>query len=299
MKTQIYAVLPSHPMKWEGLSECNWVIALTLVIAAMSCNETNEVLKSPDLDYKYGRAVGFLDSNKCFSALPVFEDLARLTRGTQMAADVQYHYAKTHACLRDNYLARYHFRMFVKTFPNDPRCEEANFEAAMCSYRLSPSPSLDQTETRSAIEELQLFMDTYPASAQRDSAQILVDNLRSKLETKSYESAILYHKTGQYRSAVIALENALRDFPDSPFRESMSFLILDSHFQYAEQSTERRKAERYNDAIEAFLTFVARFPQSGKMAEAQRIHKRCLAELDRLEGELDTKNDSEASANRP
>lgn len=275
------------------------MIPLMLLVGAAGCNEYNEVLKSPDLDYKYERAVGFLDSNKCFSALPVFEDLARLTRGTQMAADVQYHYAKTHACLRDNYLARYHFRMFVKTFPNDPRCEEANFEAAMCSYRLSPSPSLDQTETRSAIEELQLFMDSYPASTRRDSAQTLVDNLRSKLETKSYESAVLYHKTEQYRSAVIALENALRDYPDSPYRERMAFLIIDSHFQYAERSTERRKAERYNDAIEAFLTFVARFPESPMMPDAQRIHSRCIAEIERLEGKQASPNDSEASANRP
>ena len=286
-------------MKFEGVCARNWMIPLMLLLGVAGCNEYNEVLKSPDLDYKYERAVGFLDSNQCFSALPVFEELARLTRGTQMAADVQYNYARTHACLRDNYLSRYHFRMFAKTFPNDPRCEGANFEAAMCSYRLSPPPSLDQTETRSAIEELQLFMDSYPGSALRDSAQTCVDNLRSKLETKSYESALLYHKTEQYRSAVIALENALKDFPDSPYREEMAFLIVDSHYQYALRSTERRKAERYNDAIEAFLTFVARVPSSERLPEAERIHKRCISEIERLEGNSETQNDSDASANRP
>jgi outer membrane protein assembly factor BamD len=271
-------------MKFEGVSTWNWVIALTLLAAMWGCNEYNEVLKSPDLDYKYEKAVAFLDSGACYSALPVFEDLSRLTRGTQMAADVQYHYARTHACLKDNYLARYHFRSFVRTFPKDNRCEQATFEAAMCSYRLSPSPALDQTETRAAIEEFQLFMDSYPSSSLRDSAQTLVDKLRDKLEIKSFESARLYHKTGQYRSAVIALENAMKDFPDSPFREEMSFLIVDSYFQYAEQSTERRKLERYHDTIEAFLTFVARFPASEFRQEAERIRKRSMAEIDRLEG---------------
>jgi outer membrane protein assembly factor BamD (BamD/ComL family) len=47
-------------------------------------------------------------------------------------------------------------------------------------------------------------------------------------------------------------------------------------------STERRKLERYNDTIEAFLTFVARFPESQYMAEAQALHEKCLRAIDEL-----------------
>ena len=81
-------------------------------------------------------------------------------------------------------------------------------------------------ETEQAIEEFQLFMDRYPASAYRDSCQSMVDGLRRKLEIKSFESAHLYYHTGKYKSAVIAFENAMKEYPDTPFREKMQWLIV-------------------------------------------------------------------------
>lgn len=257
---------------------------LTLILGASlsSCSEYNQIMKSTDLDYKYERALGFLDSNKCYGALPILEEVVSLSRGTERSIDAQYRYAEAHRCVGDYYLARYYFKTFAKTFPNDPRAEQAQFESAMCSYRLSPKPSLDQLETEQAIEEFQLFMDRYPASVHRDSSQAIIEELRHKLEVKSYESAYLYYHTEQYKSAVIAFEGALKEYPDTPYREKMQWLIVDSHFKYAELSTERRKLERYNDTIEAFLTFVARFPKSQYMEQAQALHAKCLRAIDDL-----------------
>ena len=189
----------------------------------------------------------------------------------------------THDCVNDFYLSRYYFQTFAKTFPNDPRVEEGMFRAALCSYFLSPDASLDQTDTRSAIDELQLFMDRYPSSALRDSSQAMVDNLRSKLERKAFENARIYHTTGNFKSATIAMEHAVADYPGSAFQEELQFLIIDSHFQYAELSTERRKLERYNDAIQAFHTFASRFPESEWMPRAQRLFDNSVAAIANLD----------------
>jgi len=247
------------------------------------CSDYNKIMKSTDLDYKYERALGFLDSNKCFGALPLLEEVVSLTRGTERAIDASFYRATAHECVGDFYLARYHFKTFAKTFPNDSRAESAQFQAAICSYKLSPKSSLDQSETEAAINEFQLFMDRYPSTLYRDSCQQLVDELRYKMEVKSYESAKLYHRTQQFKSAVIAFENALKDFPDTPFRDEIQWLIVDSYFQYAELSTDRRKLERYNDTIEAFLTFVARFPESSYMDEAQAVHEKSINAIENLE----------------
>ncbi|MGY8942069.1 MAG: outer membrane protein assembly factor BamD [Flavobacteriales bacterium] len=260
-----------------------FIVTLIITASIAGCSDYNKVLKSTDLDYKYQRALGYLDSNKCYAALPILEEVVSLTRGTEQAKDVQFYYAETHRCVGDYYLARYYFKMFTKTFPNDIRSEQAQFEAAICSYKLSPKAALDQTETTAAIEEFQLFMDRYPGSALRDSSQQLINFLHDKLEVKSFETSSLYHKTSQYKSAVIALKNALKEFPDSPFREEIQWLILDSHFKYAQQSTERRKMERYNDTIEAFLTFVARFPEGEHMIEAQRTYDQCTRAVESLQ----------------
>ena len=261
---------------------CALLFAGAMLFTSTGCSEYNKIMKSTDLDYKYERALGFLDSNKCYGALPILEEVVSLTRGTERSVDAQYNFAKAQRCVGDYYLARYYFKTFAKTFPNDPRAEEAQFESAVCSYLLSPKPSLDQLETEQAIDEFQLFLDRFPSSSYRDSSQIMVDELRHKLEMKSYESARNYYHTENYKSAVIAFENALKEYPDTPYREQMQWLIVDSYFRYAELSTERRKLERYNDTIEAFLTFVARYPESQYMAQAQSVHDKSVKAIDDL-----------------
>ena len=258
------------------------VITIFAVILS-SCSDYSKVLKSTDTDLKWEFAQTALDSGNCLKALPLLEELVGITRGTQMAQQVSYKYASAHYCVNDFYLARYYFHNYAKTFPNSDLVEEVEFKAAICSFNLSPNWSLDQTETRSAIQELQLFMDRYPASTMRESSSTMIKSLRSKLERKSFESALIYHTTGQFHSATIAMKNALADYPDSPFREQLQFLILDSYYQYAVQSTNRRKLERFNDATQAFHTFASRFPDSSSLADAQHIYGRCVKAVETLE----------------
>ena len=259
------------------------VMGSVLLSLCTQCSDYNKMLKSGDVEEKLIYAEAALDSGNCFRALPLYDELMRLTRGTERAPDIHWNRALTHDCVNDFYLSRYYFQSFAKTFPNDARVEEALFRAALCSYYLSPQSSLDQTDTRSAIDELQLFMDRYPSSALRDSSQHMVDNLRGKLELKAFENARLYHKTGNYKSATIAMAHAMEDYPGSPYQEELQYLIIDCHYQYALQSTERRKLERYNDAIQAFHTFASRFPESTRMDEARRLFDSSVQAIAELE----------------
>ena len=267
-----------------------WSVAFGAFLVSLltQCSDYNKMLKSGNLEEKLSYAEAALDSGNCFRALPLYDELMRLTRGTERAPDVHWNRALTHDCINDFYLSRYYFQSFVKTFPNDARVEQAMFRAALCSYYLSPESSLDQTDTRTAIDELQLFMDRYPASALRDSTQSMIEGLRGKLEVKAFENARLYHKTGNYKSATIAMAHAIEDYPGSPYQEELQFLIIDSHHRYAEQSTNRRKLERYNDAIQAFHTFASRFPESTRMDEARRLFDSSVQAIAELESDPTT-----------
>ena len=183
------------------------------------------------------------------------------------------------------YLSRYYFQTFAKTFPNDLRVEEASFATLI---RSSQWKRVWTNRHAVAIDELQLFMDRYPSSTLRDSSQQMMDNLRSKLEMKAFENARLYHKTGNFKSATIAMEHAIKDYPGSPYQEDLQFLIIDCHFQYAQQSTPRRKLERYNDAIQAFHTFASRFPESDRMDKARRLYDNSVQAIAQLDSETQT-----------
>ena len=114
----------------------------------------------------------------------------------------------------------------------------------------------------------------------------MIAGLRSKLENKSYEVAKLYEKTGYYRAAVIALQNGLKEFPDTRYREEMMFLTVKSQYSLAVNSIDEKKLPRFEETTKFYYTFVAAFPQSKYLNDAEKIFNASLKEIDTLKGNL-------------
>ena len=64
----------------------------------------------------------------------------------------------------------------------------------------------------------------------------ILKDLEDKLVEKSYLSAKLYYDMKQYKAAVVALNNSLKEYSTTKYREKMMFLKLNSLFLYAELS---------------------------------------------------------------
>lgn len=256
-------------------------VLIWLLLALASCSEYGKILKEKDINKKYAAAVDYYEKGECYKALPLFEELLGLTRGSQLSENVYYYYAKSEYCIKDYYLANYYFKSFTRTFASSPRAEECQFLAALCSYKLSPNYTLDQTETRSSIDEFQLFLDKYPNSALRDSANNMVGTLRFKIEQKSYEIARQYVQTRKYQAAVKALAQFIEDHPGSVFLEQAYHLIVMSHFEFAEGSVETRKLERYRAAVESYTTFATVFPRSPLLREAEIFYAKSRRQIEK------------------
>ena len=270
-----------RPLLLPGLA------VVTILTGISGCGDYQKVLKSTDPELKWTRAQEYFHDDRCMQAMPLLQELIGLFRGTQRMEDVYYMYAEANLCIEDWYMARYTMRNFAKTFPNSDRTEEAEYQAALCSYRLSPESNLDQSDTRTAMDDLQLYLDRHPESDRRDTCNAMIAKLRGKLETKAWEGAKLYYTTGKYQSASKALNHFMDDWPASGYAEEAQFLILKSQFLYAERSTERRQAERYADAIESYFTFAARFPESAWLREAEQFHRKSRQGLERASKEKD------------
>lgn len=258
-----------------------------LALIQGGCGDYQKVLKSTDPELKWTRAQEYFADDRCMQALPLLQELIGLYRGTEQMEDVYYMYAEANLCIEDWYMARYTMRSFSKTFPNSSRSEQAEYEAALCSYRLSPEANLDQSDTRTAMDELQLFLDRHPTSDKKDTCNTMIGTLRNKLETKAWNGAKLYYTTSKFQSATKALVNFMQDWPASQYAEEAQFLVLKCQFLYAERSTLRRQPERYADAIESYFTFAARYPESERLQEAELYHRKCRQGLDRASKETD------------
>jgi outer membrane protein assembly factor BamD len=283
MKLENFVLFSLAPVSRASRALLYGVLFVFVTGVFSACGEYNKVLKSEDPAYKYEKAVEYYNDGRCMQALPIFEDLIGMVRGTQLAEGVYYHYAQCHYCIGDYYLANYYFNNFTKTFVYSSYAEECQFLAAMCSYNLSPQQSLDQTDTRLAINEMQLFMDRYPSSAKRDTCNLLITELNQKLERKSFEIARLYEKTQHYKSAVLALNSAIKEYPNSPYKEEMLFLIVRANYLYANRSVVEMKLERFNNTIESYYNFVAYFPESKFLKEAEGYFVNSRKEVERLQ----------------
>ena len=198
-----------------------------------SCSKYQKLLKSSDYNLKYEKAIEYFEDEDYYRSLSLLEEILSVYRGTSKAEKISYYYAYCHYHQKEYILAGYHFQNFATTFPNSEYTEECEFQSAYCYFLNSYKPSLDQSITYKAIETFQLFINKYPDSERINKSNELIDKLRYKLETKSFNNAKLYLNLGDYKAATISLKSSLIEFPDTPYREELLYLILKSEFLFA------------------------------------------------------------------
>ncbi len=223
---------------------------------------------------KYQEAVKLYEKGKYSKALVLFDDLSSKYRGQAQAEDLFYLIANANYKMRDYTSARFHFKNFASTYPSSPRAEECRFMAAYCYYIESPRSSLDQENTRKAIDELQIFVNYYPESEKAKEAAVLIQDLRDKLEKKAFDNAKLYYNMGSpddYRAAVIAFDNVLKQYPDTKYAEDIEYLMVKAQYEYANHSSPYKQESRFNDAIDFYDIFVNHFPESKYLSELNNL----------------------------
>ncbi len=261
-------------------------LALVVVALLASCSEFSKAVKSTDVKYKYRMAVQYFEKPDYDRAMPLLEELLSLTRGDTLYEPVSYYYAKGYFGMKDYILAGYYLGNFAKTFRNSPYAEECTFLSAYCNYKQSPEFELDQSDTQTAIDKLQLFLVRFPDTGLKDSCNTLIDELRQKQEKKDYFGARQYLRTRYYASASDALRGFLRKWPNSTYREEALFGILEANHDLAIKSVESKKMERVAEGIRSFNTFADAFPNSNRLPAAKVMLRDLTLEQERSQRTL-------------
>ncbi|MBL4709679.1 MAG: outer membrane protein assembly factor BamD [Flavobacteriales bacterium] len=256
---------------------------LTLVVLLFSaCSEYQKILKSPNPELKYEKSVEYYEEGEYLKALPLFEELIPLYRGTDKGQKIYFYYAYTNFHLDYLTSAAYHFRSYSSTYSLSSFAQEALFMSAYCNYLEAPGPTLDQTPTQLALEELQIFVNTYPKSELVDSANTLVDQLTLKLEEKKFLNAKQYYTIRKYKSAIVALNNVITEYPGTQFLEEIKLLTLKSYYYLATNSIKTKKKQRFDEGIEAYFDFIDNFADGKNINEAELVYAKLINERERF-----------------
>mgnify|MGYP000172551581 CR=1 FL=1 len=247
------------------------------IFLIVSCGDYQKVLKSNDASFKFEKAILYFEEDQFNKAFPLLDELMSSFRGTNRAQEVYKYYALTLYGQKDYILAGYHFKRFSTTFQSHPFSEESAYLAAYCYYLESPSSSLDPAYIYKAIDELQLFINSHPEAKRAYECNDLIDDLRERLEKKSFDIAKGYFHRAQFSSAVTSFNVMLSEYPDSPFREEAMVLRFKSAYELAKNSIENLKRERYKEAATAYLEFSDAFPESILTKEVESAYKKTQA----------------------
>ncbi len=258
-------------------------LSIFIIIASISsCSKYQKVLKSDDINYKYEQAVKYYKNAEFNKALPIFNELLPIFKGTNKAEEIAFYFAYTHYSTGDYLMASYLFNRFTINFPRSKHVEECKYMVAFCHYEEAPEFSLDATNTSLAIDKFQEFIDRYPNSDRVERCNELMDELRLNLSRKAFANAKQYHTTENYRAAIIALDNVLIDYPDVENRQEIYFLILESSYFLAINSISAKKEKRLNMTIEYYNQFIDNFPESIYNDDVKKIYDVTKINLEQL-----------------
>lgn len=232
--------------------------------------------RSTDLKEKYDGAMAYYDKKEYYRCAILLEEIRTLITGTKEYELAEFRYAYCHYYQRQLTYAGYYFEKFYNTFRGSKYAQEARYMHVRSLYEESPRYNLDQKSTNDAIVASQSFLNAFPTSVYFEECSKILKELRFKLEKKAFEQAKLYLKINNFKASVVAFNNFQKNFPDSEYNEEASFLRITGQYEYAKQSIETRKKERYQEVIAHYEYFMGNYPSSKFASSAQAMYNRTL-----------------------
>jgi outer membrane protein assembly factor BamD len=248
-------------------------LAISLLLMN-SCSEYEKILKSNDPEFKYRKAMEYYNNKEYARASTIFEQIINIYRASSKGDSVSYYFAKSYYEQEDYLMAGHYFSEFSEVYPRSPFAEEADYMAGYCNYNMSPKPSLDQTYSKTAIQQFNKFQYKHPESKYVPECKRITAELNNKLVEKTYMGAKLYFNLGYYKASMVALRNCISDYPDSKYREELMFLIVKSNFLYAENSVPEKRNERYQATIDEYYSFIGEYPESNFKKDVDKIYNK-------------------------
>lgn len=233
---------------------------------------------------KYEAAKTYYNKGAYLTAAQLFEEVYPLYISSPEGENILFLFADSYMKNHDYLMGAFHFKDYLRRYPQSQRAEEANFLASKCYFLNSPVYNLDQTDSYLAIESLEIFLNSYPNSKYQEEGNMMIDTLRNKLAKKDFNIARMHYNIGNYQAAQIAFNNLFKDFPNSAFYEEALYYLVKNSYEYAQKSQEGKKVERYQMVIDNKNKLKAYNTASKFLPEAEKLANDAEKKRDKILG---------------
>ena len=242
---------------------CRILLLAFISFLLLSCNDYQKLLNSPENEVdKYNAAEEYYENGEFRRANALIEQIIPSYRGKPQGERLVFFFANSYFETRSYYSAAIQFENFIKSYPNSQRIQEAYFMEAKSYFMLSPLYTLDQDDTFTGIDKLQVFINRFPNSEYVAEALELMEQLQNKIEKKEFEVSKQYYTIRDYSSAIKSLDNFIADNPGTIFREEALYYRWLSQYEIAVNSIESRINERVTELERSLENFLRYYPDT-------------------------------------
>lgn len=156
-------------------------------------------------------------------------------------------------------LAINEYREFLNFFPTHKNAHYAQFKLAMAYFHQMRAPMRDQTETRDAIRELQVYLTRFADQPLAGEAREKLREARDRLADWDAGVALHYFRIKWYPGAIGRLAPLLKSDPEYTRRDSVFYYLGESFL----------KIQRPAEALPYFDRLVNEFEQSEFLERAK------------------------------
>ena len=142
------------------------------------------------------------------------------------------------------------YQNFLNYHPVNKDAVYVQFQIAMCSFNQLTTIDRDPEPTRIALKEFQKLLQKYPGSTYQEKAEKNISICRDRLAEYELYVGQFYYKKKAYQSAVVRLEQLLKEYPGTSAEKDALYYNGLSQLELGEKAKARS----------SFETLVAKYP---------------------------------------
>ena len=238
------------------------VLAASLVACAPKRNTVPPGTAQPDR-YLLNRGQEELKENNWFNAREYFRQLVDNYPQSPLRPEAKLGIGDTYlseGTTEALVLGANEFGEFLTFYPTNPRADYAQFKLAQSHAKQMRAAERDQTETKEAIREFEVFFQRYPNSPLMPEVKKQWREARDRLSESSYRVGLFYFRTRWYPGAIERFREVLKEDPGYSRRDALYYHLAES----------LARTDKKAEAIPYFERLLKEFEQSEYRDDAQR-----------------------------
>ncbi len=167
-------------------------------------------------------------------------------------------------------LAANEYKEFLTFYPTSPRADYAQYQLGMTHFEQMRSSQRDQTETKAAVQEFEVFVARYPHSSMLADGKARLREARDRLSQHEYQVGVFYYRERWYPGAIDRLKGLLKADPAYTGRDGAYFYLGESLV----------KVKLGAEALPYYEKLIAEFQASEYLEQARQRRDELVAQLD-------------------